>query len=266
MMGQPSCLRMPPFLHGSYPAVRQGVRQEGTRCGEQYRRGGGFPVPERMLEVPAGEVVVVHELADFQHEHPVWRLYMLADVLGGLYEALNWRDVFSARDAYEASCRETAWGALYFAISPTGPVSAERTAHRLEAMLRFWEPLQSARYLFKSLEEVLTLEELMRASCDWVLDAWCPGEEGSVPTRLELAAKRMARATREDSIEAILRQLPHALSLAGDLKHRDVVADPAFQRERLAALEPVSFKYVSGACTADLLEKLYAWDRQLGSL
>ncbi|OJH41483.1 hypothetical protein BON30_11565 [Cystobacter ferrugineus] len=217
-----------------------------------------------MLEVPPGEVVVVHELADFQHERPVWRLYMLADVLGGLYEALSWHNVFPARDAYEAFCRETAWGALYFATSPTGPVSAERTALRLRALLRFWEPLQSARYLFKSLEEVLTLEELMRASCDWAMEAWCPGEEGSVLVRLESAAKRMARATREDSLEAILRQMPQALSLAGDLKHRDVVADPAFQRERLTALDPVSFEHVSGACTADLLEKLYDWDRQLG--
>ncbi|WP_232537293.1 hypothetical protein [Cystobacter fuscus] len=85
-------------------------------------------------------------------------------------------------------------------------------------------------------------------------------------TRLELAAKRMARATREDSLEAILRQLPRAVSLAGELKHRDVVADPAFQRERLLALEPVSFEHVSGACTAVLLENVYDWDRQLGSL
>ncbi|MFY0582753.1 hypothetical protein ACN28S_58325 [Cystobacter fuscus] len=45
-----------------------------------------------------------------------------------------------------------------------------------------------------------------------------------------------------------------------------MVADPAFQRERLLALAPVSFKYVSGACAAVLLEKLYDWDRQLGRL
>jgi hypothetical protein len=43
-----------------------------------------------------------------------------------------------------------------------------------------------------------------------------------------------------------------------------VVADPAFQRQRLTALEPLSFEHVSGACTADLIEKLYDWDRQLG--
>ncbi len=105
----------------------------------------------------------------------------------------------------------------------------------------------------------------MVAACGWAMDAWRPEGNASVHERLETAAERMARATREDSIEAILRQMPHALSLAGDLKHRDVVADPAFQRERLLALDPTSFAHVSGACTAELLDKLYAWDRQLGS-
>jgi hypothetical protein len=71
-------------------------------------------------------------------------------------------------------------------------------------------------------------------------------------------------ATQEDCIEAILRQMPHVLTFARNLKHRDVVADPAFQRERLSALTPSAFERVSGACTSDLLALLYSWDRQSG--
>ncbi|HYO57093.1 hypothetical protein [Archangium sp.] len=81
--------------------------------------------------------------------------------------------------------------------------------------------------------------------------------------RLEMAAERMARATREDSIEAIFREMPRALAHARDLKHRDVVAAPSFQRERLAMLDPLAFERVSGACTSALLEKLYDWDYEL---
>ena len=262
--GQPSSLRMPSFLQGTYPAVHRKTRAEGQRCGEQYRKDGTFPAPRQLLEVPPGEVVLTHEMADFQHERPAWRLYMVSTVKSSLYESLDWQSAIPVRDAYEAFFRETAWGALYLAISPTGPVSAERTALRLQAVLRFWEPLQSARYLFKTLDAALTLEELMMASCDWAMDAWCPEGDAPVRMRLERAAQRMAQATREDSIEAILRQMPRALTFARGLKHRDVVAAPAFQRQRLTTLEPISFEHVSGACTADLIEKLYEWDRQLG--
>jgi hypothetical protein len=217
-----------------------------------------------MLEVRPGEVVLTHGVADFQHERPVWRLYMVSEVMSALWEALEDQNPIILRDAYEEFFRETAWGALYFALEQMGPVSAERTASRLRAVLRFWEPLQAARYLFKTLGAALTLEELMTASCDWAMDAWCPVGEASVRTRLELAAERMAGATREDSIAAILREMPRALEYAGNLKHREVLADPAFQRERLATLDPWSFERVSGACTSDLIWLLHNWEHDLG--
>jgi hypothetical protein len=206
----------------------------------------------------------MHEVADFQRERPVFRLYMVAGVMGALGDALNWQDTFPVRARYEASCLETAWGALYFAVAQPGALSAERVARRLQAVLRFWEPLQSARYLFKTLNTVLTLEELMVAACDWAMDAWSPASAASVRTRLEAAAERMARATREDCIEAILRQMPRAFVHARGLKHSDVLANPALLRQHLTTLDPASFARMSAACTSDLLEHLYDWDHQLG--
>jgi hypothetical protein len=261
----PPSLLLPAFLHGPLDAIRRKTRAEGRRGGEHYRKNGSIPAPRASLEVPAGELVVAHEVVDFERERPAWRLYMVSNVLGGLYEAMDWQEAFQVRDAYEASCRETAWGALYFAISRTAPMSAERTALRLQAVLRFWDSLQSARYLFKTLDSPLTLEELMSTACDWAMDAWCPVGEDSVRVRLEVAAERMARATKEDSLEAILRQVPHTLTFARDLKHRALLADPALLRERFAVLDPESFERVSGACTSELLGQLYAWDRQLGT-
>ncbi len=258
-----SSLEMPSFLHGSFMTVARRTRKEGSRCGEQYRQDTSFPAPRELVEVPSGEVLIAHEVVDFQRERPAWRLYMVSQVISGLCEALDWQNSFQVGDAYEEFCRGTAWGALYFTLSQIAPMSAERVALRLKAVLRFWEPLQSARYLFKTLDNVLTLEGLMLASCDWAMDAWCPVGEASVRSRLELAADRMARATQEDSIEAILRQMPRALESARGLKHRDVLADPAFLRQRLTLLAPGAFERVSGACTSDLLGQLYAWDRQL---
>ncbi|HYO52560.1 hypothetical protein [Archangium sp.] len=262
--GQTSSLQLPSFLHGTYRSVQQKTKREGLRCGEQYREGGTFPAPRQMVEVPAGEVVVAHEVVDFQRERPAWRLYMVSDIMDGLLDAVDWQNTLPTRDAYEAFFLETAWGALYFALAQMGPVSAERTAKRLQAVLRFWEPLHCARYLFKRLGAAHTLEELMVASCDWAMDAWCPGGKAPVRERLELAVERMARATREDCIEAILREMPRALAHAGKLNHRNVVANPTFQRERLATLDPHSFERVSGAYTGDLIGQLHDWDHELG--
>ncbi|HZI07409.1 MAG TPA: hypothetical protein VEZ71_25550, partial [Archangium sp.] len=246
-------MQLPSFLHGTFPSVHQQTAKEGTQCGEQYLREGTFPLPQQMREVPPGEVVVAHEVVDFQRERPAWRLYMVSNVKNSLYEALAGQNTIPARDAYEVFFRETAWGSLYFAIDPSSPESAERTAMRLQAVLRFWEPLQSVRYLFKNPGTSHTLEELMMASCGWAMEAWCPGGGGSTRARLETAAERMAHATREDCIEAILRQMPRALSVERGLKHRQVLTDPTFQRERLATLDARAFRRVSGACTSDLI-------------
>jgi len=262
--GQTSSLQLPSFLQGPFPSVQQKTEKEGTQCGEQYLRDGTFPRPRQMREVRPGEVVVAHEVVDFQRERPAWRLYMVSNVKNSLYGVLVGQNAIPARDAYEAAFRETGWGSLYFAIDPSSPESAERTAVRLQAVLRFWEPLQSVRYLFKKPEAAHTLEELMEAACGWAMEAWCPEGEASTRARLETAAERMARATREDCIEAILRQMPRAFSFERGLKHRQVLADPAFQRERLAMLDPCAFSRVSGACTSELIGLLYDWEHELG--
>lgn len=262
--GPSSALQLPSFLHGTYAEVTRKTRKEGRRCGDQYRKDGSFPTPREILEVPASELVIAHEVVDFQRTTPYWRLHMVSGVLQGVYEAVDFQNVLQIRDAYEAFAREMAWGALLFAIEPTGPESAGRTALRLQAVLHFWETLQSVRYVFKRLDTVLTLEGLMLVSNDWAMDAWCPTGETSVKGRLEAAALRMARATKEDSIEAILRQVPRALASARGLKRRDILTDPAFLRQRLATLEPAYFDRVSGARTANVLELLYDLDHQLG--
>jgi hypothetical protein len=262
--GQPSSLQLPSFLHGSFMSVARKTSREGQRCGEQYRKDGSFPAPRELLAVPSGEVVITHEVADFQREQPAWRLYMVSRVMSGLLEALDYQNTFQVRDAYEEFCLGTAWGALHFTVEQNAPRSAGRTALCLKAVLRFWEPLQSVRYVFKRLGTMLTLEELMLASSDWAVNGWCPVDDSPVRARLALAAQRMERATKEDCMEAILREMPRALAYARDLKHREVLSTPSFWREQLEVLPPGAFERVSGACTSDLLGQLYAWDRALG--
>jgi hypothetical protein len=238
---------------------------EGRRCAGHYRKSGSLPTPHELLPVAPGEVVILAGVVDFQRERPAWRLYMISDVMDGLCRALDWQDSFQVCDMYEARCRETAWGALAFAVSHPAPMSVARVSLRLRAVLRFWDSLQHARYLFDSPSALLTLDELMVAACGWAMTAWCPEGEGPVRPRLDTAAERMGRATKEDSIEAILRQVPRCLPLAHGLKHQDVLSNPARWRERLATLDPASLEPMSAAWPARLLEHAYDWDRQLGA-
>ncbi len=255
---------MPSFLHGSFNSAQRNARREGLRCGMQYKKDGFFLPCHELVTLPPGEVVVAHDVVDFDRARPAWRLYMLTEFRNGVRDALEWKNTSEANDAYESAARETAWGALYFALARIAPKSAEKMALRLQAMLRFWEPLESVRYLFTSPNMPITLEKLLEAAINWAMDAWSRENEAPVRERLEMAATRMARATKEECIEAILRQMPRAFASADGLKHQTVLMEPAFLRERLTSLEPKLFERVSGACTGDLMAQLYDWDHQLG--
>lgn len=260
-------LQLPPFLHGSYPAVERKAKAEGRRCARQYLLNGSFPLPGELRTVAPDEVVFTHQLVDFQDERPAWRLYVYWEAIMSLCESLEDKSYRHIRDTHEAFFRGTAWGALYFSTAGLVPESAERTALRLEAVLRFWDSLQHGRYLYKKRDVFLTLAELMSEACGWAMGAWCPEGGDSVRARLETAAGRMARATREECVEAILRQLPRVLPFAvgKKLRHPHVVTDVGAWREHLAGLDDAAFERISGACPAELLERLYLWDRQINA-
>ena len=165
---------------------------------------------------------------------------------------------------YEAHARDTAWGALYYATGRMAPDDADCFSRRFKAVLRFWEMLESARYLFGSPRAPLTLEELMVEACGWATRAWNPEGAGSFRSRLETVVERMARATRDECTEVILRQVPRLLPLARHLRHPDVLANLEFWRARLAALSPADFARVSAAGPGELISYMTLWDEQLG--
>lgn len=261
---QTTTLQLPSFLHGPSTAITRKTKAEGRRCAKQYQLSGTFPQPRELRRVAPDEVVFTHEVVDFQDERPAWRLYAywdaimsLSDTLGTSYRHIN--------DSHEPFLRETAWGALFFALSGPAPDSAKRTAQRLAAVLRFWDSLQHGRYLYQTLNTFMSLEALMTAACGWAMDAWCPEGGESIRARLEVASERMDQATREDCVAAILRQLPHILPFAdtGRLSHPEVVTSPTAWSEHLAALDDAAFERISGVRPGWVLERLYLWDRQL---
>lgn len=261
---QTTTLQLPAFLHGAYLTIESATKGEGRRCGEQYQLRGSFPQPRELRTVAPGEVVFTHNVVDFQDELPAWRLYMLSEVIMSMCE-VDEKNHRHLSHLYETTFRETAWGALYFALSGHAPESAERMALRLQAVVRFWDSLHHGRYLHKKLNTFMTLDELMTNACGWAMDAWSPEGGASVRSRFAVASERMARATKEDCVEAILRRLPRILSFAdrNKLNHPDVVMDPSAWREHLSTLEAAEFDRISGVSPGAVLGRLYRWDKQL---
>ena len=188
---------------------------------------------------------------------------MFIDVFTNLDEGVTQEERQRMEEAFESFCLSTPWGALYHAVSPPPLRSAERMARRLAALLRFWDVLRGPRYAFW-FDREYTLEELVEDIYGMTLDAWCPGGPSSARERLALMVERMARASRADCMEAVLRVIPVLVRANADLQHREELIDPDFLRERLDALRPEDFEDISSAYRFTVNGQLYAWDRALG--
>ncbi len=261
---QSTVLKFPAWLHGTTAAILRKARAEGKWWAREYLKTGAFPEPRQLLPVQPGEVLVMHAGAEFGAPHSCWRMHLFAEVFTHLDECVPEEAHQRTEEAFESFCLSTPWGALHHAVSPLPPWSAERMAVRLASVLRFWDVLQGPRYAFWSFDDNSTLDGLMEERWRKTLEAWCPGGHTPVREHLALTVERMARATREDCLEAVLRVIPAVVEMNRDLKNRDVLRDPAFLRERLGTLSSKKFESLSSACKYAVNGQLYAWDRELG--
>ncbi|HYO51690.1 hypothetical protein [Archangium sp.] len=259
---QSPVLEFPAWLHGTTAAILRKVRAEGKWWVGEYLKTGAFPQPRQMRQVQPGEVLVMHSGADFDLGRTGWWVHLFGEVFTHLDEFIQKEERQRTEAAFEAFCLSTPWGALYHAASPPPPHGAERMANRLASLLRFWEVLQGPRYAFR-FGKKYTLDELMEDLWRKTLEAWCPGGPASVREHLVLTVERMARATREECLEAVLRVMPTVVEMDTDLKHREELRDPGFLRERLSALPPKKFKELSSAYTYALSIQLWDWYREL---
>ncbi|WP_084736241.1 hypothetical protein [Cystobacter ferrugineus] len=256
-------LEFPAMLYGSSSAILRKVRAEGHWWAREYRKTGAFPQPRQMRQVLPGEVLVVRPGAEFDLNRTRWWMHMFVGVFTSVDECVPKEERQRTEDAFESFCLSTPWGALYHVVSPPPLRSAEHMANRLASVLRFWDVLQGLRYAFW-FGKKYTLEELMEDIYRKTLEAWCPGGPASVREHLALTVDRMSRATREDCLEAVLRMMPILAKEDTDLKHREVLGDPGFLRERLCALPLKDFEDFSSAYKYTVSVQLAAWDRELG--
>ncbi|WP_257460367.1 hypothetical protein [Archangium lipolyticum] len=263
-VSQSPVLEFPAMLHGPPGTIRREVRAKGQGWAREYLKTGAFTPPRRMLQVPPREPLVMHSAAEFEFMYrSSWRIHMFIDVFMNLNDGVPKEERQRMEETFESFCLGTPWGALYHAVSPPPPRSAERMARRLAALLRFWDVLQGPRYAYRVPDTHHTLDDLMDYIYRKTLEAWCPSGPASVREHMELTVERMSRATREDCMEALLRMIPVLVEVDAEFKHREVLSDPDFLRERLATLSPKDFENLSSAYIYTVTMQLAAWDRQL---
>jgi hypothetical protein len=73
-------LEFPAMLCGSIATTRRKVSAEGRWWARQYLETGVFPQPRQMRQVSPGEVLVMHQVADFDTGDPRWRMHMFVEV------------------------------------------------------------------------------------------------------------------------------------------------------------------------------------------
>ena len=262
---QPPVLEFPAWLYDTTAAILRKARAEGRWWAREYLKSGAIPQPRQMRQVLPGEVLVMHSGAEgFDWSRPRWRMHMFLNVFSSLDEGVPKEERQRMREAFESFCLSTPWGALYHAVSPPPLRSAERMANRLASLLRFWDVLQGPRYVYRLPGTHHTIDGLMEYIYRKTLEAWCPGGPASVREHMALTVERMARATREDCEEAVLRVIPVLVEGDNDLKHHEVLSDPGFLRERLCALPLERFEDFSSAYKYTVAVQLAAWDRELG--
>ena len=262
---EPPVLEFPAMLHGLVGTVRRAVEAQGQGWAQEYLQTGTYTQPRRLLPIPPGEPLEMISGAEFDGSpRPRWRIHMFVNAFMSLNEGVPKEDYPRARESFESFCLNTPWGAIYPAVSPPPPRSAERMARRFTALLRFWDVLQGPRYAYRLPDTHHTLDNLVEYIYRETLEAWCPGGPASVREHLSLAVERMARATREDCQEAVLRVIPSVVRANTHLKHREVLSEPGFLRQRLGALSPKDFESFSSADRYAVNGSLSAWDRELG--
>lgn len=259
----PPVLEFPAFLHGSLATTRRRVRAESHRWTREFLQTGGFTLPERMRPVLPGEVVVTHMGAEFLAPDSSWRLQVFIEVFPELGRGLPAPERQRIREAFEAFCLNSPWGALHYCVAPPPKRSAENMARRLTALMRFWEVLESPRYAFWFYNRPYKLEDLVHDIYGRTLEAWCPDGPPSVREHLSLTVELMARATRQDCEQALLRLAPVLIQMDPDFKHLKVLSDLDFLRERFASLSPRDFDSVSSAYMYTVTSQLADWDREL---
>lgn len=257
----PEPLLFPEFLYGELSPTRRKMKAESNKWGKRYAKSGDFPEP-KLIPVPAGSIVFWLESAvEFMkwgvsaENDPEWgKVCALAGRhvsrwhlhhLDSFWCAIPLEDESSEGtrallNAYEAFVQRDPWGALTIALTRPLDNPIPVAPRRIEALLSFWEQLDTIRYVDVDLYPK-SLTELLRRPYQETVVMWVDSPTGDAKADLHTAFAIMPKASEDEIRARALRCARWFIETWPHLKHRQWLKTPGLlerELERLRMEEP----------------------------
>jgi hypothetical protein len=277
----PETLLFPEFLYGELSPTQRKMKAEAKKWGKRYAKSGDFPEP-KLMPVPPGSIVFWNRSAldlmkwggstekDPEWEKvclragrhvPRWHLHHLTSFRSEIPKPegddyLSIRARF--REDYEAFVCSYPWGAIAFAIEQPYSNPIPVAMRRIDALLSFWEPLDTIRYVSYDLYPV-SLTHLVRRAYRTLLAMWVDQPTVNVTTDLRSAIINMANASEDEIHARILRSAHWVIENWRDVKQPEWLKSPGRlenELERIRLQDPEEYAELGGSGGARLVGNL----------
>jgi hypothetical protein len=228
-------LAFPAFLFGTAAACRAKGRGKAKKWTEHYQKHGCFPEPT-MAPVKPGTIIFVRDGSDFQYRDPQWRLYGLSFLrwnIGYSYEARA-----KVEADFEAFACKYPWGALAVALGHTLYNTIDAVSKRIEAVLSFWEQLDTLRYFDIKLKPVTLAEMLAWPHFPGPVAMWVDQPSGDIRVDLRTAIDKMRKASDTEIRDRLMPRLRETVETYPEFEHRERLREQGVLEDALSKLEP----------------------------
>jgi hypothetical protein len=249
-------LLFPEFLYGELSPTQRKMKAEAKKWGKRYEKSSDFPEP-KLMPVPPGSIVFWNRYAlEFRktgmstENDPEWaKVWSAAGPhvprwhlhhLDSFWCAIPLEDGSSegARallDAYEAFVQRYAWGALVIAMTQPLDNPIPVAIRRIEALLSFWEPLDTIRYVDVDFYPVSLTDFVMRDYREMVV-MWVDRPTGDLRVDLRTVIDNMPKASEDEIRSRALRSARWVIETWPYLKHRQWLKTPGLLERELERL------------------------------
>lgn len=267
----PEPLLFPEFLYGEQAPTRRKMKAEAKKWGKRYAKSGDFPEP-KLMPVPPGSIVVWEQCAlEFMkwgvstendpewakvcsragRHVPRWHLYHLIFFWSEIPLVDDRRETYRALlKAYETFVQRYPWGALVIAMTRPLENPIPVVVRRVDALLSFWDPLDTIRYLGHDLYPV-SLTDFVRRLYQFLLAMWVDQPTGDVRADLRTAITNMPKASESEIHARILRGARWYVETWPHVKHRDwLLQTPGLlerELERVRREDPEGYAELAGS-------------------
>jgi hypothetical protein len=147
---------------------------------------------------------------------------------------LNRAECFPFRSVFIPFVCRTGWGAISAAALGCLHNSIELTVPRIEGVLRFWEALDTLKYIVLH-QRPISLAEMMVYYFEGHVAMWVDQPTGNMRTDLQTAIEQMRHASAEEIHRRLVKRLREMVDTEKRLEHQEWLKSPGVIEAALEA-------------------------------